>query len=135
MGLDKWDEEAIKDKIRDKSVAMRSEYIRGVNSDAMLEQVRLLTEANGEAWMTEERQNGIVGAYLARADALELLHIRLGHMPYQRIERMIRRQIIKGYKLDSKTLKALLRERCDVCIRSEKVDAPHKGQLPLPKTA
>ena len=54
MGLDKWDEEAIQDKIRDKSVAMRSEYIRGVTSDAMLEQVRLLTEANGEAWMTEE---------------------------------------------------------------------------------
>ena len=92
MGLDKWDDEAIQDKIRDKSVAMRSEYIRGVTSDAMLEQVCLLTEANGEAWMTEERQNGIVGAYLARADALELLHIRLGHMPYQRIERMIRRQ-------------------------------------------
>ena len=60
MGLDKWDEEAIQDKIRDKSVAMRSEYIRGVTSDAMLEQVRLLTEANGEAWITEKPQNGIV---------------------------------------------------------------------------
>ena len=110
MGLDKWDEEAIHDRIRDKSMAMRSEYIRGFTSEAMLEQVRLLTEQNGETWMTEERQDGIVGAYLARADALELLHIRLGHMPYQRIERMIRRQIIKGYKLDSRTLKALLRE-------------------------
>ena len=32
-------------------------------------------------------------------------------------------------------MKALLRERCNVCIRSKKVDAPHKGQLPLPKTA
>jgi hypothetical protein len=104
MGLDKWDEEAIHDRINDKSVAMRSEYIRGVTSEAMMEQVWLLTEENGEAWMTEERQDGIVGAYLARADALELPHIRLGHMPYQRIERMIRRQIIKGYKLDSKTL-------------------------------
>ena len=81
MGLDEWDEEAIHDKIRDKSVAMRSEYIREVTSEAMLEQVRLLTEVNGEAWMTEERKDGIVGAYLARADALELLHIRLGHMP------------------------------------------------------
>ena len=29
MGLDKWDEEDIQDKIRDKSVAMRSEYISG----------------------------------------------------------------------------------------------------------
>jgi hypothetical protein len=28
MGLDKWDEEAIQDKIRDKSVAMKNEYIR-----------------------------------------------------------------------------------------------------------
>ena len=45
---------------------------------------------------------------MTRADALELLHIWLGHMPYQQIKRMIRRQIIKGYKLDSKTLKALL---------------------------
>jgi hypothetical protein len=67
-------------------MAMRSEYIRGVTSEAMLEQVRVLTEENGEAWMTEERQYGIVGAYLARADALELLLIRLGHMPYQRIK-------------------------------------------------
>jgi hypothetical protein len=60
--------------------------------------------------MTEKRQDGIVGAYLASADALELLHIRLGRVPYQQIERIIRRQIIKGYKLNSKTLKALLRE-------------------------
>jgi hypothetical protein len=111
MGLEKWDEEAIYDRIRDKSVAMRSEYIRGVTSDAMLEQVYLLTENNGEALMNEERQDGIVGAYLARADALELLYLRLGHMLYQRIELMIRRQIIKGYKQDSKTLKALLRDR------------------------
>jgi hypothetical protein len=99
----------------------------------MLEQVWQMTEEKGEAWMSEEWRNGIVGAYMARADALEMLHIGLGHMPYQWIERMIRRQIIKGYKLDYKTLKALLRERCDVCIRSKKVDAPHKDQLPLPR--
>jgi hypothetical protein len=80
IGLDKWDEEAIQDKIRDKSMAMRSEYIKGVTSDTMLEQVRLLPEEKGEAWITEERQNGIVETFLATADALELLHIRLGHM-------------------------------------------------------
>jgi GAG-pre-integrase domain len=114
---------------------MRSEYIRRVTSDAMLEQARLLTERNGEAWMTEEWKDCIVGSHFAGADALELLHIRLGHMPYQRIKRMKRRQIIKGYKLDSKTLKALLREKCDVCICSKKADASHKGQLPLPMTA
>jgi hypothetical protein len=49
MGIDEWDEEAIHDRIRDKSVAMRSEYITGVTSEAMLEQVYLLTEENGEA--------------------------------------------------------------------------------------
>ena len=37
MGLDEWDEEAIQDKIRDKSVAMRSEYIRELTSDVMLD--------------------------------------------------------------------------------------------------
>jgi hypothetical protein len=55
MGLDKWDEEAIQDKTRDKSVAMRSEYIREVTSEVMLKQVCLLTEANGEAWMSFDR--------------------------------------------------------------------------------
>jgi hypothetical protein len=75
---------------------MKSEYIREETSEAMLKQYRLLTEVNGEAWMTEERQDGIVGVYRARADALELLHIRLGHMTYQRIERMIRRQVQAG---------------------------------------
>jgi hypothetical protein len=48
---------------------------------------------------------------------------------------MMRRQIIKGYKLDSKTLKALLRKKRNVCIHSKKIDAPHKCHLPLPKTA
>jgi hypothetical protein len=66
---------------------MRSEYIRGVTSDVMLDQVRMLTEENEEAWMTEERQDSIVATYLARADALELLHIRLGHMPPSELNR------------------------------------------------
>ena len=37
-------------------------------------------------------------------------------MPYPRIERMIRRGIIKGVAMDKKTLKALQRERGVMCV-------------------
>jgi GAG-pre-integrase domain len=74
----------------------------------MEEEIAMLIKEKGASWVHK--------AYLAKADAMELLHSQLGHMLYPRIERMVRRGIIKGVTLDKKTLKALQRERCHVCI-------------------
>ena len=74
-------------------------------------------------WLTEERLGHIHQAYLAKADALELLHSQLGHLPYSRIEVMIGKGVIKGMTLDNKTLQALKREKCHACMRSKNTDA------------
>ena len=76
----------------------------------------MLMKKKGASWVTDEKIGLIHKAYLAKADAMELLHSQLGHMPYPRIERMIRRCIIKGVTLDKKTLKALQREREVSCV-------------------
>ena len=84
-------------------------YFVGVSIQGMEEEVAMLAQVMGSDWLTEERLGLMHQAYLARADALELLHSQLGHMPYSRIEVMIWKGIIKGMTLDYKTLKALKR--------------------------
>ena len=48
---------------------------------------------------------------------------------------MIAKGIIKGMTLDNKTLKALKREKCHVCMRSKNTDAAHNGHIPVGSTA
>jgi hypothetical protein len=48
---------------------------------------------------------------------------------------MIAKGIIKGMTLDNKTLKALKREKCHVCMRSKNTDAAHSGHIPVGSTA
>ena len=54
--------------------------------------------------------------YVTKADASYNLHATLGHMPYSRIERMVRRGIWSGYNFDRKFLKDMLNVRCDICL-------------------
>ena len=77
----------------------------------MKEEMVVLQRVMGSDWMTAARIRLINKADLAKTDALELLHSQLGHLPYHRIEMMIRQGIIKGITLDRKALKALKRER------------------------
>ena len=67
--------------------------------------------------------------YVTKADASYHLHATLGHMPYSRIERMVRRGIWNGYNFDRKFLKDMLNVRCDICLRAKITDASHTGQL------
>ena len=95
----------------------------------------MLAKIMGSDWLTDKRLGIIRQAYLAMADSLELLHSELGHMPYSRIEVMIGKGVIKGMTLDNKTLKALQREKCHVCMRSKNTDAAHNGHIPVVCTA
>ena len=66
---------------------------------------------------------------MTKADASYNLHATLGHMPYSRIERMVRRGIWNGYRFDQKFLKDMLNVRCDICLRAKITDASHTGHL------
>ena len=48
---------------------------------------------------------------------------------------MIAKGIIKGMSLDNKTIMALKREKCHVCMRSKNTDAAHNGHIPVGSTA
>ena len=135
LGLDGLDEEALLERYYVKASRLRANYFAGIAIQGMEEEIAVLMEEKGASWVTNEKIGLIHKAYLAKADAMELLHSQLGHMPYPRIERMIRRGIIKGVTLDKKTLKALQRERCHVCMRSKKTDAAHNGHIPVASSA
>jgi len=111
LGLDGLDEEALLERYYVKASRLRANYFAGIAMQGMEEEIAMLMKEKGASWVTDERIGLIHKAYLAKADAMELLHSQLGHMPYPRIERMIRGGIIKGVTLDKKTLKALQRER------------------------
>ena len=89
----------------------------------------------GRHWLADERRDECVETYVAKAEALEILHMHLGHLPYQRIERLIQKGVIEGFKIDKQLVDALVKERCDICMQSKQRDASHGGKLPLPTEA
>ena len=89
----------------------------------------------GRHWLTDERRDECVETYVAKAEALEILHMRLGHLPYQRIERLIQKGVIEGFKIDKQLVDAWVKKRCDICMQSKQRDASHGGKLPLPTEA
>ena len=70
--------------------------------------------------------------YITKVEALELLHLQVGHLPYQRIERMLQLGALTGINLDMKLLHQLVRQKCDMCIRAKATDSAHTRSLPLP---
>ena len=56
---------------------VRANYFVGVAIQGMEEEVAMLAKVIRLNWLTEERLGHIHQAYLAKADALELLHSQL----------------------------------------------------------
>jgi len=71
----------------------------------------------------------IATAYLTKAEALTNLHMILGHLPYARIEQLIKKGIFYNVSIDVKLLKTLLLARCDICLRAKITENAHKGKL------
>ena len=113
----------------------RHDYIQGVTKEAMVGNLESLKAHLGRHWLTDERREECVQSYVAKAEALEILHMQLGHLPYQRIERLIQKGVIEGFKIDKQLVDALVKERCDICMQSKQRDASHGGKLPLPTEA
>ena len=129
------EEEVLLEQYQMKASKVRANYFVGVAIQGMEKEVAMLAKVMGSDWLTDERLGLIHQAYLAKADALELLHSQPGHMPYSRIEIMIAKGIIKGMSLDNKTIEALKREKCHVCMRSKNTDAAHNRHIPVGSNA
>jgi hypothetical protein len=84
---------------------------------------------------TEEFANALQEVYITKIEALELLHLQLGHLPYQRIERMLQLGVLTSINLDKKLLLQLVRQKCDICIRAKVTDSAHTRSLPVPDEA
>ena len=84
---------------------------------------------------TEEFAQALQQVYITKAEALEFLHLQLGHLPYQRIERMLQLGVISGINLVKKLIRQLVRSKCDICIRAKATDTSHSGNLPVPEEA
>jgi hypothetical protein len=54
--------------------------------------------------MTREYREALQSVYITETEALELLHVQLGHLPYHRIERLLQLGVISGPKLDKQLL-------------------------------
>ena len=84
---------------------------------------------------TEDFANALQEIYITKVEALELLHLQLGHLPYQRTERMLQLDALTGINLDKKLLHQLVRQKCDICIRAKATDSAHTESLPVPDEA
>jgi hypothetical protein len=82
--------------------------------------------------MTREYREVLQSVYITKTETLELPHVKLSHLPYHRIERLLQLSVISGSKLDKQLLKQLIRQKCDVCIRAKATDSKHTGKLRVP---
>ena len=67
--------------------------------------------------------------YKTKTDALYNLHATLGHLPFSRIERMIRKGIWNKYTFDVNLLKQLVNVRCTICMCAKITDGSHTVNL------
>ena len=67
--------------------------------------------------------------YKTKTDALYNLHLTLGHLPFSRIERMIRKGIWNKYVFDGELLKQLVNVRCNICMCAKITDGSHTSHL------
>jgi GAG-pre-integrase domain len=113
----------------------RTNYIKGVTEEGLIGNLESLKHHSGRNWLTDERHEKVYQTYVAKAQALDILHMQLGHLHYQRIERLIQKRVIKGFKIDKQLVDALVKERCDICMQSKQRVSSHGGKLPLPTEA
>ena len=111
---------------------MKKAYIESVVHEVYIAEMTKLKREMESQDCTEEFAQALQQVYITKAEALELLHLQLGHLPYQRIERMLPLGVICGIK---KLLRQLVRSKCDICIRAKATDTSHSGNLPVPEEA
>jgi hypothetical protein len=70
----------------------RTNYIEGVTEEGLIGNLVFLKYHLGRNWLTDEHREEVYQTYIGKGQALEILHMQLGHLPYQRIERQIQKR-------------------------------------------
>jgi hypothetical protein len=69
----------------------RKNYIKCVTEEELIGNLESFKYHLGRNWLTDERREEVYQTYVKKAQALEILHMKLGHLSYQRIERLIQK--------------------------------------------
>ena len=93
----------------------RRRYIRSLVHEVYVAQLEVAKRELPTEEMTKKYREALQSVYITKTEALELLHVQLGHLPYHRIERLLQLGVI--------SLQQLIRQKCDVCIRAKATDA------------
>ena len=67
-------------------VKMKKSYIESVVHEVYCAEMEKVKREMLKEDCTEEFANALQEVYITKVEALELLHLQLGHLPYQRIE-------------------------------------------------
>jgi hypothetical protein len=110
----------------------RRMYISSLVHEVYVAQLEVAKRELPTEEITKEYREVLQSVYITKPEALERLHLQLGHLLYDRIERLLQLGVISGLKLDKQLLKQLIRQKCDVCIQAEATDSKHTGKLRLP---
>jgi hypothetical protein len=70
--------------------------------------------------MTKDYREVLQSVYITKAEAVELQHVQLDHLPYHRIERLLQLGVISGPALDKKLLKQLIRQNV-MCVYGQRL--------------
>jgi hypothetical protein len=103
-----------------------------VIDDGLQAQLKILQQDNGGAKLDEETKAAVAKAYQTKMEALKQIHYQLCHLPYERIERLIRLGVIPGYVVDKKLLRKVKRKTCKVCVEAKLPEPSYNGHLPVP---
>jgi hypothetical protein len=82
----------------------RRRYIRSLVHKVYVAQLEVAKRGLPTDDMTREYREALQSVYITETEALELLHVQLGHLPYHRIERLLQLGVISGPKLDKQLL-------------------------------
>ena len=95
------------------NVKMKKSYNESVIHEVYCAEMEKVKREMLKEDCTEQFANALQEVYITKVEALELLHLQLGHLPYyQRIERMLQLGVLTGINLDKKLLHQLVRQKC-----------------------
>jgi hypothetical protein len=75
---------------------MKKSYIESVVHEVNCAEMEKVMREMLKEDSTEEFANALQEVYITKVEALGLLHLQLGHLPYQRIERMLQLCVLTG---------------------------------------
>jgi hypothetical protein len=103
LGINVIDDENEANMARDLDNSRRR-YIQLLVHEVYVAQLKVARRELPTEEMTKEYREVLQSVYITKTEALKLLHVQLGHLPYHRKERLLQLGVISGPKLDKQLL-------------------------------